>query len=265
MKTLLNFIFFVTALFGVFGAPAGAYMVGNQIYSDIGTYSNPIYVEVKDLTPADPFADLTHQMNQRDLLNALNKQTEAINNATYQTQQTAQRNAQNAEWQKSQNSLDENIRQKNLMLERQRQHDQLMPSQASILEDVQRRAQQQTQQFNLLNAMNRQTQAINNATIQAQTRQSVQPRSATVAKTVSVVVQDYAKSISSTLSLGSSGREVRLLQAVLIRLGYMQGDATGFFGPKTKAAVSAYQKQNGLEAVGMTGPKTRALLNKESR
>lgn len=70
--------------------------------------------------------------------------------------------------------------------------------------------------------------------------------------------------ISSTLRKGASGNEVRLLQAVLIRLGYMQGDATGYFGPKTKEAVIKYQTENGLEAVGFTGPKTRVLLNGES-
>lgn len=72
-------------------------------------------------------------------------------------------------------------------------------------------------------------------------------------------------SFLTTLSNGASGWEVKSLQAVLIKFGHMQGDATGYFGAKTKAALSAYQTQNGLEAVGVTGPKTRALLNQTMR
>jgi|GEM_PF-5300297 len=64
------------------------------------------------------------------------------------------------------------------------------------------------------------------------------------------------------LSQGSSGADVTALQKILIADGFLKISApTGYFGAMTKAAVSAYQKANGLDQVGLVGPKTRASLN----
>jgi len=64
-----------------------------------------------------------------------------------------------------------------------------------------------------------------------------------------------SSNLTLTMRRGSSGDEVKLLQA---KLGL---DQDGQFGPKTQAAVKAYQLTNGLQADGVVGPKTRAILN----
>ena len=45
------------------------------------------------------------------------------------------------------------------------------------------------------------------------------------------------------LKIGSTGEEVKKLQE---KLGVDAGTAAGTFGPKTEAAVKAWQKANGL-------------------
>ncbi|MCQ2453557.1 MAG: peptidoglycan-binding protein [Clostridia bacterium] len=62
------------------------------------------------------------------------------------------------------------------------------------------------------------------------------------------------------LSNGSNGEEVKTLQERLKVLGYYTGTVDGAFGSGTKAAVKLFQQQNGLEADGMAGQKTLALL-----
>ncbi len=66
--------------------------------------------------------------------------------------------------------------------------------------------------------------------------------------------------ISSTLQLGSTGEEVSLLQSTLMKLGYYSNGITGYFGELTQSAVRQFQTANSLEAVGIVGPKTRALI-----
>jgi hypothetical protein len=64
--------------------------------------------------------------------------------------------------------------------------------------------------------------------------------------------------IDMLLKLGSRGQEVRELQQAL-GLG-----ADGVFGPKTQAAVEAYQRENGLVVDGIVGPQTLAAIREES-
>ena len=59
---------------------------------------------------------------------------------------------------------------------------------------------------------------------------------------------------------GSKGQEVKDLQPRLSALGFYSGEIDGEFGPGTKEAVTAFQKTNGLEADGIVGEETRALL-----
>lgn len=59
---------------------------------------------------------------------------------------------------------------------------------------------------------------------------------------------------SLDLSRGSSGDAVVRLQQ---KLGI---DADGAFGPRTEAAVRAYQRSHGIPATGLVGPLTRAAL-----
>jgi len=65
--------------------------------------------------------------------------------------------------------------------------------------------------------------------------------------------------MTHTLRLGDKGHAVRDLQAALVRAGFplvLDGD----FGPKTEAAVVAYQRHANLVVDGVAGPKTHASL-----
>ena len=66
-----------------------------------------------------------------------------------------------------------------------------------------------------------------------------------------------------TLRRGSRGEYVTLLQTKLIQLGYDVGGtgADGVYGAKTEAAVKAFQKDHGLVADGITGPRTWEALS----
>ncbi|NLY60033.1 MAG: peptidoglycan-binding protein, partial [Clostridiales bacterium] len=66
---------------------------------------------------------------------------------------------------------------------------------------------------------------------------------------------------SGLLRVGSRGSAVVDLQKKLNALGYNVGKADGIFGSKTRSAVMAFQKANGLSADGIVGPATKAKLN----
>ena len=73
------------------------------------------------------------------------------------------------------------------------------------------------------------------------------------------VVQSAAS--SQVLSkLGSTGAEVTRVQKKLKELGYYSGAADGIYGNATKAAVKAFQKNCGITADGVAGPKTLLYL-----
>ena len=57
-----------------------------------------------------------------------------------------------------------------------------------------------------------------------------------------------------------SGDDVKELQNRLLYLGYDCGEADGYFGPLTSAAISAFQLKSGLEVDGIVGTQTRAAL-----
>ncbi len=56
------------------------------------------------------------------------------------------------------------------------------------------------------------------------------------------------------------GEDVRTLQTDLNALGFNCGSADGIFGPKSAAAVMAFQKKHKLEVDGIVGSKTRAAM-----
>ncbi|MDR3548075.1 MAG: peptidoglycan-binding protein [Candidatus Pacebacteria bacterium] len=70
------------------------------------------------------------------------------------------------------------------------------------------------------------------------------------------------------LTVGSTGSDVTALQTWLISHGDGQSiaaGATGYFGAQTKAALAAFQSQNGISpAAGYFGPITRAKVNSMS-
>lgn len=59
-----------------------------------------------------------------------------------------------------------------------------------------------------------------------------------------------------TLTLGSTGPNVKLIQSLLNQIGYNAGTVDGIFGPQTQQAVIAFQRNNGLVPDGIVGPAT---------
>lgn len=66
------------------------------------------------------------------------------------------------------------------------------------------------------------------------------------------------------LRLGSSGADVRKMQARLIELGYLAGSANGYFNEATESGVTAFQKRNVSYSDGIAGPLTLEKLYSSS-
>lgn len=75
--------------------------------------------------------------------------------------------------------------------------------------------------------------------------------------------QSEVASLLSTLGLGSKGKDVKTLQAILAADPeiYPQGMITGYYGALTAKAVKQFQKKHGLSQVGNVGKKTLEKLN----
>ncbi|MEO0999435.1 MAG: peptidoglycan-binding protein, partial [Pseudomonadota bacterium] len=63
----------------------------------------------------------------------------------------------------------------------------------------------------------------------------------------------------AVLRIGSDGMLVRELQTLLRQAGFSL-HVDGDFGPATRRTVQAFQRENGLIADGVVGPKTWAAL-----
>ncbi|HVS79397.1 MAG TPA: peptidoglycan-binding protein, partial [Candidatus Paceibacterota bacterium] len=79
-----------------------------------------------------------------------------------------------------------------------------------------------------------------------------------------------AATFERTLSVGSTGPDVSVLQQILKNLGYFTYSAiTGYFGPVTQTAVQAFQAAKNIVSsgtpettgYGVVGPQTRSVLN----
>lgn len=81
---------------------------------------------------------------------------------------------------------------------------------------------------------------------------------ATILSLLFIETADVAQ--AAVLKQGSRGDSVKTVQQKLIRWGYLKGSADGIFGAKTKAAVIAFQKKNGLTADGIIGTRTAQAL-----
>ena len=64
------------------------------------------------------------------------------------------------------------------------------------------------------------------------------------------------------LSKGMDGDDVKALQEMLVRLGYLQVNPDGIFGDYTRSAVIAFQQKAAIGTDGIAGPITMAALNK---
>ena len=78
--------------------------------------------------------------------------------------------------------------------------------------------------------------------------------------TVAVCILGIAHQASALVQQGDSGSEVTALQQRLQELGYFQGNATGYFGSVTKAAVRDFQQAKGLNPDGVVGTNTDVIL-----
>lgn len=77
---------------------------------------------------------------------------------------------------------------------------------------------------------------------------------------------DPAQGIIHSLGKGSRGNDVKLLQQFLKIYGvYPEGMVTGYFGPLTEAAVKKFQEKEGIDSIGIAGPKTRAKIKEISQ
>jgi g-D-glutamyl-meso-diaminopimelate peptidase len=65
-----------------------------------------------------------------------------------------------------------------------------------------------------------------------------------------------------TLTIGSRGPNVKLIQSLLARIGYNSGPVDGIFGSQTRQAVIEFQRNNGLVPDGIVGPATWSLFER---
>lgn len=74
--------------------------------------------------------------------------------------------------------------------------------------------------------------------------------------------QSATDTFSVSLGYGSTNTaEVKKLQSLLIDLGFLKASATGGYFGLTQKAVQAFQTAHGIEATGYFGPLTRAAAN----
>ncbi len=73
-------------------------------------------------------------------------------------------------------------------------------------------------------------------------------------------IKDQEASVATLSQYGSRGDEVRKIQQALKNKGYYGGSVDGIFGSATRQAVVAFQKDQGLTADGIAGPKTLKAL-----
>lgn len=76
-----------------------------------------------------------------------------------------------------------------------------------------------------------------------------------------IVRLNSSDAIPNGLSIGETSDNVKRVQELLIKYGYLgSSNATGYFGELTEAAVKKFQSANGLTADGTVGMKTMAKL-----
>ena len=74
------------------------------------------------------------------------------------------------------------------------------------------------------------------------------------------VQRENEESVYTLSKIGSRGNEVRQIQKKLKELGYYKGSVDGIYGTGTQKAVKSFQKNCGITADGIAGPKTLRYL-----
>jgi putative chitinase len=105
-----------------------------------------------------------------------------------------------------------------------------------------------------INDIVRMTKLVNGGTIGLEDRKKHYEQALAVLGGAVPAPVTHAENIQGVLKKGSTGENVKRLQA---ELGL---DADGVFGSGTEAAVKKWQAANGLAADGIVGPKTFAKL-----
>lgn len=80
------------------------------------------------------------------------------------------------------------------------------------------------------------------------------------AMVISAVAYSYRESTQTLSKIGSRGEEVRQVQKKLKELGFYNGSVDGIYGVNTQKAVRQFQKNCGITADGIAGPKTLLYL-----
>ncbi len=80
----------------------------------------------------------------------------------------------------------------------------------------------------------------------------------------SYVQREENDSVQTLSKIGSRGNEVRQIQKKLKELGYYKGSVDGIYGTGTQKAVRSFQKNCGITADGVAGPKTLKYLGLSS-
>ena len=77
---------------------------------------------------------------------------------------------------------------------------------------------------------------------------------------ITAIAYTYAETRETLSQIGSRGQEVRQIQQKLRSLGLYNGSVDGVYGTATQKAVRQFQKNCGITADGIAGPKTLLYL-----
>ncbi len=90
-------------------------------------------------------------------------------------------------------------------------------------------------------------------------------RIAAIVMAIIMAATPISVSAASILKRGSSGNEVKRVQATLMELGYYTyPKTTGYYGAITESAVKRFQKDYGIKTDGVFGTKTRNALQEDT-
>ncbi len=80
---------------------------------------------------------------------------------------------------------------------------------------------------------------------------------------VTAVYLPVTKAAQPTLTWGSQGTSVRVLQRKMLAWGYYDGQVDGTYGPDTYQAIVEFQRKNRIRVDGVVGPETWGALGYE--